>query len=463
MKWYQRLLQYPELWLLIAAALFTRFWQLGTPPSIVFDEVYFRAFAGNYLSGHYFFDIHPPLAKLLFAGFASLFGLNSGQIMSSENSSFLLRIIPALAGAALVLLMYVIVRQLGFGRRLAVLGALFVLLDNALLVESRFVLMDSFLLLIGFGAVSAYLKLRISRGEARWLWVVVLGMLLGALVSIKWTGFAILALLAVAMVVEVLRSHRIKSEKFVLESLVIIALVCCIYIVSFWVHFSLLPKSGDGDAFMTRQFQSTLVGSKVYDSNNHLSFLDKFIELNSEMYSAQNSLKNVTHPYASHWYSWPIMARPVYYWQSEVKSDGSQAHIYLLGNPFVWAMGLVSVVCTLILLLYKPLWLRKKVGIAIFLFAGYVANFLPFIFIDRPMFLYHYLFALVFSLLLACLLLSVLFDWLKKKHKNQLIDRIYWGIVTIVVAGFLFLLPISYGWQLHPDELIWHMWLPTWR
>lgn len=31
------------------------------------------------------------------------------------------------------------------------------------------------------------------------------------------------------------------------------------YTFFFWVHFALLPLSGDGDAFMTPEFQRTLV------------------------------------------------------------------------------------------------------------------------------------------------------------------------------------------------------------
>ena len=52
--------------LLIVAAI-TRFWHLGHPAEIVFDEVHFVAQGRHYLHGESFLDPHPPLAKLVIA------------------------------------------------------------------------------------------------------------------------------------------------------------------------------------------------------------------------------------------------------------------------------------------------------------------------------------------------------------------------------------------------------------
>ena len=42
-----------------------RFWGISHPDQVVFDEVHFGAFAGQYIRGEYYFDVHPPFAKLL--------------------------------------------------------------------------------------------------------------------------------------------------------------------------------------------------------------------------------------------------------------------------------------------------------------------------------------------------------------------------------------------------------------
>lgn len=462
MKWYRKLFAYPEVWVLTAAGLFTRLWQIGSPSAIVFDEVYFRQFASNYLDGHYFFDIHPPLVKLLFAALGGLSGLQPAQVATEAAGADILRVLPALAGAALIPLVYMVIRQLGLGRRIAALGGLLVLCDNALLVESRFVLMDSLLLIFGFGAVSCYLKMRQSKGAWRWAWTFATAILMGMLVSTKWTGLAVAALLAVTWAVDGVR-HKIDWRRLAGEASIVITVVAAVYLGCFAVHFALLTRSGDGDAFMSEKFQSTLIGSPYYRPAASLSFWDKFVELNSEMYTAQNSLTHVTHPYASRWYSWPFGARPVYYWQGTTRPDGDQGNIYLLGNPVVWWLSIIGAFIALVVWFARPRWLGSRRKLVAFLIAGYAVNFIPFVFIERPMFLYHYLFALVFSILLTCVMLAVMFDWQRKKYGKNVVGQTYWLLVVLVLLGFVYFLPLSYGWPLNAVDLQRHMWFPTWR
>ncbi len=448
--------------MLTVLALVTRLWQLGQPHALVFDEVYFRQFAANYLNGHFFFDIHPPLVKLLFAGIGTLFHLSPEQIAAGDPGGLILRIMPALAGAALVPLVYIIVRQLGLGRRIAAFGALLVLCDNALLVESRFVLMDSLLLLVGMGALSSYLQLRKSKGHRRWVWVIATAVLLGTLVSTKWTGLAVVGLIAVTWAIEgVLR--KVNYRRLLGEAAAVVAVIAGIYFGSFAVHFALLTHSGTGDAFMSEKFQSTLVGNPKYNSTATMPFWEKFIELNTEMYTAQSSLNEVTHPYASRWYSWPFEIRPIYYWQGDTLKNGEQGNIYLLGNPVVWWLSAVGVACALLVWLAQPRLLGRRRKLVAFLLTGYALNFVPFTFITRPMFLYHYLFALLFSIVATCVMLATLFDWQAEKYGEKAVRQTFWVLVVIVVLGFLYFVPLSYGWPMTPADLQQKIWLPTWR
>jgi len=462
MTWLKRLFHYPELWVLTLIALLTRLWQLGAPHAVVFDEVYFRQFAANYLSGRFFFDIHPPFVKLVFAGIGSAFHLSPDQIASGDPGGLILRVLPALAGAALVPLTYIIIRQLGLGRRIATFGALLILCDNALLVESRFVLMDSLLLLTGMGALSGFLRQRKIKSNWRWVWVVGTSLLVGMLVTTKWTGLAMALLIGIAWVADGV-IQKTDWRRLAGEGILAACIIAAIYVGSFVVHFGLLTKSGEGDAFMSEKFQSTLIGNPRYDKNVHMSLWDKIVEYNEEMYTAQSSLEGVTHPYASRWYSWPFEARSVYYWQGETLKDGRQGNIYLLGNPVVWWLSFVGVVAALLVWLTKPVWLDGRRKLVAFLLTGYALNFVPFTFITRPMFLYHYLFALIFSILATCVMLSVLFDWQRRKYGKKAVTRTYWALVVAVLIGFLYFVPLSYGWPLTPSDLQQHMWLPGWR
>ena len=160
MKLFRR---HPEVFILIGAALATRLWGLFTPAAVVFDEVYFKVYAGDYLKHSYYFDPHPPLGKLLLAGWAWLTHLDPSSL-TGTGPVVALRILPALAGAAIIPIFYAFLRQLGASRRIATLGATLLLLDNALLVESRFVLIDSMLIAFGLGAVTCFLAARRRSG-----------------------------------------------------------------------------------------------------------------------------------------------------------------------------------------------------------------------------------------------------------------------------------------------------------
>lgn len=462
MKWYHRVVRYPEVWVLTIVALLTRLWHLGWPHAIVFDEVYFREFPSNYLSGEYFFDVHPPFTKLVFAGIAALFHLTPDQTVAGDPGSLILRILPALAGAALVPLVYLVLRQLRLNRYVATFGALLVLLDNALLVESRFVLMDSLLLLAGFGAFSAYLAMRRTAGIARWIWLGVVAILAGVVASTKWSGLAIVGFIGLVWLVDGIRS-RTKWYRLIAEAMMVVLVVGIIYIGSFMVHFALLDRSGEGDAFMTERFQSTLINNPYYRAEASMPFWDKFVELNGEMYSAQNSLNSTTHPYSSKWYGWPLMSDPVYYWQGEVQPNGSQGHIYLLGNPIVWALGALLTFMALVFWLVIPRSLGRYRNATGALLLGYGLNFIPFVFIDRPMFLYHYLFALVFSILIASIMLALFFDWQAGRYGRKTAVRTLLAIGAVVFVAFVYFLPLSYGWPLGPAELDQRMLLPSWR
>lgn len=460
MKWWHRLGKYPELWVLSALALLTRLWQLGTPNEIVFDEVYFREFASNYLSGAYFFDIHPPIIKLVFAGVGTLFGFSPEQVASGDDAVVALRLLPAVAGAMLVPLVYVVARQLGLGRRFAAFAGALVLLDNALLVESRFVLMDSMMLLAGIGAVSCYLALRKRQGIYRWPWLVAAASLLGVTASTKWSGLAVVLLVALVWLYDVLRS-RTKPRRILGELAVATAIVAGIYAGSFALHFALLPNSGEGDAFMSWKFQSTLRDNPEYSSSASMSFGEKIIELNGEMYRSGGSVGE--HSYSSRWYSWPFMTRPVYYWQGSVDQADKQGHIYMLGNPVVWWGTTFATICLLSLLLLKHSSVMRYEKVAIFLLLGYGVNYIPFVFIDRPMFMYHYLFALIFAILIAGLMVKLASDYIADKYGGKLARVMYLGLLGIVLVGFVYVLPLSYGWPLSDSELMFHMLLPSWR
>ena len=455
---------YPELIGLIVAAIITRFTTLFSPDAVVFDEVYFKAFAAHYFDGHYYFDIHPPLGKLLLAGFAHLIGLQPNVMLNGTAVG--MRMLPALAGVLLVPVMWGILRRLGASRPFAFLGAFLILLDNAILVESRFILMDSMLLLFGLSAVYFYLVARKSKTGLAWLWLFLAALFAGAAVSTKWTGLNALAIIGLVWLWDQ-RGRTVPIPRRLGELAILILVPLALYISVFWLHFNLLPKSGDGDAFMTTQFQATLVGNPNYNPAAHMSFFEKFVELNEEMYRASATL-TATHPYGSRWYTWPLEVRSVYYWEGAVLANGQQGNIYLLGNPAIWWGVWVAIVFGLSYVWIVGHKLRPATITALALSAtAYLINYVPFIGVTRVMFLYHYFFAFFFSIIFAVMLWNDLASDKSDKVDRQFTRRshvlIFGGILVLVAICFIYFAPLTYGTPLSPSGLQARMWLHSWR
>ena len=462
--WWRRRNVPPELLALTFLAAVTRLTAITHPHAIVFDEVYFREYALHYLDGKYYFDLHPPLGKLLLGGWAKLLGVFATA--QGTDPAVALRVLPALAGTALVAVFYLFLRELTGSRRMATFGAALLLLDNAILVESRFILVDSMLLLFGIAALTCYLASRRHTGRAHWILFTASAVLAGMAVSTKLSGLSALGVIGLVWFAQALR-NRASWRLAIPQAAVLLLVLALVYVSVFAIHFHLLPNSGPGDAFMSQRFQSTLVGNANYNPAARMSFIDRFIELNKAIQGYEASLDNSHHPYSSTWTSWPILKRPVYYWTGAT-TGGKQEYIYLQGNPVIWWGLLVGVVVVALGWLRHPKLFERHRGTMALLALAWAANFLPFANIVRPMFLYHYLFAFMFCIAAVSIGLGVLAGWATNgetlwQFPSWRSVALYWGILGVAVAGFLFFAPISYGLPLTNGGLSARIWLDSWR
>ena len=127
---------------LLVVAAFLRFYRIGHPNEIVFDEVHFVGQARHYLHGEDFLDPHPPLAKLLIALSIMLFG----------DHAWAWRLPNAALGTALVGITYLLARRMFNSRLVGALAGLFVLCDGMFIVDSRIAVLD--IVYVTFGALS---------------------------------------------------------------------------------------------------------------------------------------------------------------------------------------------------------------------------------------------------------------------------------------------------------------------
>lgn len=398
-------------------------------------QFHFAGFLSRYFTGVHFFDIHPPLARLLLAAAAKAGGyVHRGLKIThigqpyGETSYVPARAGAAFFGAATAPAGYDIARTIGLSRLSSLLLGVFLCLDQLLVIESRLILVDSQLAFFAIAALAAALRLwRSPYGTGRRFgYLVATALLGGAAVSSKWTAAITPVLIAAVSATGLV--FPVEGRLAVWEMGVAGALAISVYVSAFFVHLKLLPLANtddQDDLFMSRGFQATLVGNKHYDPAAKYSFPRAFLELNQVMLSS-NAAITTRHPWESTWREWPLNLRGILYAQEDAPSvEGGpdvshlSVKVYLIASPFISVFVLVAMAAFVVALLVYLVRLARgtkgtpwaggamrdgsadedrltfKYVAGTFFLAGYTLNLLPFMLIARCTFLYHYIPALV--------------------------------------------------------------------
>jgi dolichyl-phosphate-mannose--protein O-mannosyl transferase len=348
---------------LVGAAAALRFWHLGHPAEIVFDEVHFVGQARHYIRAEPFLDPHPPIAKLLIAAGILIFG--------DHPASW--RFANAVLGTTMVAVTYLLGRRM-FGSRLAasIAGGL-VAFDGFFIVESRIGCID--IVYLTFASIAYWLMFRLV-GKRELIKcrssLVVVGIVLGLVLGSKLYVPAITFLLVAGFLllsiwlsvvppnlaeVSLRAASRRPQFRFTAGAGLIIGSVSgMVYLASFVPHYALGWWGGIAD----------------------------LLHYYKDVMWYENSVATATHPYASPWWSWPFMLRPVAYWQN-FPAQGKVALIWGAGNPLTWWAVVPAMVITAVRTIRQPDFAR------IFLVVGFIVYFLIWVPITRILFLYHYL------------------------------------------------------------------------
>ncbi|XP_078041520.1 protein O-mannosyltransferase rt isoform X2 [Augochlora pura] len=264
--------------ILLIMGIFTRLYRLEEPRSIVFDELHYGKYVGLYMKKTFFFDSHPPLGKQLISVVTYLAGFD-GQFKFDRIGSpyldnvplFALRLVPALCGSLLIPTTYHLILELGLKQWTAALAGILLLFDNALLTQSRFILMESILLQFSLFGLICIMKFRKVMDQpltlSWWIWLSLGIASLTCALCVKYVGLysLILALSLIAYDYWTLISRKTLSSTvlymhLILRIIVVLSVICIIYLTVFYIHLSILSKAGPHDSVMTSAFQASLEG-----------------------------------------------------------------------------------------------------------------------------------------------------------------------------------------------------------
>lgn len=343
--------------LLLAVAAALRFWNLNHPNELVFDEVHFVGQARHYLRGESFLDPHPPLAKVLIVLGIELFG----------DVPWAWRLGVATMGTVLAGVTYLLGRRMFRSRLAAALAAAFVISDGLFLVDSRIAVID--IVYLTFAAISYLLMFRFVQTadwHARRRILLGLGVSLGLCLGSKLYVPAITFLLVTGFVMHALirkpagrmqAGDAERRDRRAAGALLMLGGIGAVfYLACFLPHYYLGWWGGISD---------------LYNYYKGVIWYEK-------------SVSTATHPYASPWWSWPMMLRPVAYWQN-FPDKGDVATIWGAGNPVLWWGVIPAMTITAVRAIERPDLARA------FMVIGYLANFVIWIPIGRILFLYHYM------------------------------------------------------------------------
>jgi dolichyl-phosphate-mannose-protein mannosyltransferase len=292
----------------------TRFWGISHPNEVVFDEVHFGKvhrtrlqslqhadgflqFASYYLQRTYFFDVHPPFGKLLFALMGWFVGYDGHFLFDNIGDSYIenkvpyvaFRALPALMGALTVPTVFLIMWESGYSLPAAVLAAGLVLFDNAHIGQTRLILLDATLIFFMAVSVLSYIRFYKFRhepfGRKWWKWLLLTGVSMSCVISTKYVGAFTFFTIGCAVLIDlwdlldVERKNGALSlmefgKHFAARAVGFIIVPFFFYLFWFQVHFAILTRSGPGDDFMTPEFQETLSDNIMSASSVDIQYYD---------------------------------------------------------------------------------------------------------------------------------------------------------------------------------------------
>jgi dolichyl-phosphate-mannose-protein mannosyltransferase len=279
---------------LTVVAFGVRFWRIEHPSEVVFDEVHFGGFASQYIRREYYFDVHPPLAKMLNALAGVVVGYDGQFPFESIGDDYLEPKVPyigmrsfiAIMGSITVPLVYAIMRESGYPVAIAAFSAFLILFDNGHVTQTRLILLDAALVL--FMALSLYTYVKFHQQRYRefsqqwWFWLLATGASLACTLGCKMVGLFTFMTVGAAVlwdlwgILDVKRNPSMSYfwRHFVYRVIGLIIVPFMIYLSFFWVHFKILKYSGPGDSFMSPQFQETLAGNELLLNAHEIRYYD---------------------------------------------------------------------------------------------------------------------------------------------------------------------------------------------
>ncbi|MFH9014898.1 dolichyl-phosphate-mannose--protein mannosyltransferase [Streptomyces sp. NPDC017943] len=501
----------PLLVTLLAGVL--RFWNLGSPRAVIFDETYYakdawalvhRGFEVNWaknandlvlssggnvkLPTDAAYVVHPPVGKYV---------IGLGELMFGFDP-FGWRFMTALLGTLSVLLLCRIGRRLFRSTFLGCLAGALMALDGLHFVMSRTALLDGVLM---FFVLAAFGCLLVDRDRARarlaaalpvdadgrvrpdrytaetarlgwrpWRWGA--GLMLGLAIGTKWNGLYILAAFCVMAVLWDVAARRVAGARHPytaalkrdtgLAFVATVPVALLTYLAS-WTGWFLSATDGSGGYFRNWAATDGKGGSWTFLPD----WLRSLWHYEHQVYEFHVGLSS-PHTYQSNPWSWLVLGRPVsYFYESPAPgkagcpADAGEKcarEVLALGTPLLWWVACFAVLYVLWRWFFRRDWRAGAIA------CGIAAGYLPwFMYQERTIFFFYAVVFLPFLCLAVAMLLGAIVGPPRSGDTRRVVGATAAGVLVLLIAwNFIYFWPIYTGQAVPIDDWRSRMWLDTW-
>ncbi|XP_063387338.1 protein O-mannosyl-transferase 2 isoform X2 [Cydia fagiglandana] len=209
---------------LCGATFVTRFYKVLEPDHVCWDETHFGKMGSWYINRTFFFDVHPPLGKMLIALSGKLTGYDGTFPFDKPGDKYDgakyegMRIFCTTLGALVIPLTFLSLWEMTKSLDSSFIGTMLLLCDVGFLTLNRYILLDPILLF--FMSCSIY----------------------GAMKSLT-------------------------VKHLIGRTITLILWPAALYVFFFWIHLTVLSKSGNGDGFYSSGFQARLIGNSLHNAS----------------------------------------------------------------------------------------------------------------------------------------------------------------------------------------------------
>lgn len=430
------------------------FWTNGT----YFDEVYHPRTALEHMENVEPYEIsHPPLGKLIIAIGISIFGMNP----------FGWRFMGTLFGVLMLIPFYILIKNMFGKTALAACGTVLFAFDFMHFVQTRIATIDtygvmfiilSFLFMWRYACAITDVPARGKSSEDMVMAdseeemlpkgqrvpglvpLMLSGLFFGIGCASKWiviyagVGLAVIYAIAIVCRWKMLKNTGRKKSftPFILITLAMsvlgfVVVPVVIYCLSY-IPYGLAAGMTIPGMLLDGDYYKIVWDNQVYMLTYHQGV-------------------DQEHPYSSRWWQWILDIRPILYYleyNGEIKSAFG-----CFNNPAVAWGGLLAMITLPIAAI------KRRSGTALFVLIGYLAQLLPWVFITRTTFAYHYFPSTVFIVLALCFV----FNDLMERGKGKAV----YGYTAVTTALFPLFYPVLTGIWANTQWCIKFLkWLPSW-